>query len=100
MVVGRNSFSAGDAQVTVRGSLAAESHKKVVKFVKMKSPEVAPLEMLSICAVHRRLRWVELSSCRSSRKLEWHPQLMCRHAHRSSSYLGLLLMSGGHSKCH
>jgi hypothetical protein len=40
---------------------------KVIKSVKMKPPEVAPLEMLSTCVVHRRMWWVELSSCRSSR---------------------------------
>jgi hypothetical protein len=59
VVVGRNS-SASDAQVIVRGFLAAKSHMNVVKSVKRK-----PLEYWS-------LRWVELPSCRSSRKPEWH----------------------------
>jgi hypothetical protein len=55
VVIGYNSFIAGDAQVTVCGFLGTESHMKVVKYVKMKPPEVVPMEMLSICAVHRRL---------------------------------------------
>jgi hypothetical protein len=55
VVIGYNSFVAGDAQVTVCGFLGTESHMKVVKYVKMKPLEVVPLEMLSICDVHRRL---------------------------------------------
>jgi hypothetical protein len=96
VVIGHNSFTAGDAQVSIRDLLAVESRMMVVKSVKMKPPEVAPLEMLSIRDVHMRLRRVELSSCRSSRKSEWrHPQLVRQRARRSSSYLGFLLMSNG-----
>jgi hypothetical protein len=101
VVVGCNSFSTCDAQVTVRGFLDAEFHMKVVKSVMMKPSEFALLELLSICVVHRRLQRNELSSCRSSRKSEWwHPQLVRQCAHHSSFYLGLLMMSDGRSKCH
>jgi hypothetical protein len=48
---------------------------KVVKSVKMKSPEIAPLKMLLLHAAHRPLRRV-LSSCRSSRKSEWRRPLL------------------------
>jgi hypothetical protein len=100
VVVGRNS-SAGDSQVVVHGFLDAESHMKVVKFVNMKPPEVAPLEMSLIHVMHWRLWWLELSSCRLMRKSLWHrPQLVSQHAHHSSPYLGFLLMSVGRSRCH
>jgi hypothetical protein len=60
VVVGHNSLFAGDAHVTVCGFLDAKFHMKVVKSVKMKPPEVALLELLSICAMHRSLRQDEL----------------------------------------
>jgi hypothetical protein len=50
---------------------------KVIKSVKMKPPEVAPLEMSLIHGVHWRLRQLELSSCRLPRNSEWwHPQFV------------------------
>jgi hypothetical protein len=55
LVVGHNSFSTGDAQVTIRAFLDVEFHMKVVKSLKMKPPRVALLDLLSICVVHRRL---------------------------------------------
>jgi hypothetical protein len=59
---------------------------KVAKSVKMKPPEIASLEMLLLCAVHRTLQRVEISSCRPTRKSEWHrPQLVRQRACRSSS---------------
>jgi hypothetical protein len=74
---------------------------KVVKSIKMKPREVAPLEMLLLRAVHRTLRWVEMSSCRSSRKSEWRRlQLVHQRARRSSSCLGFLLMLDGRARCH
>jgi hypothetical protein len=80
--------SAGDAQVVVRGFLAAKSHMKVVKSVKRKPPK------------YWSLRRVELPSCKLSRKPEWHrPQFVRQHAHCSSPCLGLLPMSDGCSRC-
>jgi hypothetical protein len=52
LVVGCNSFSACDAQVTVCGFLDAELHMKVVKSLKMKPHEVTLMEFLLICIVH------------------------------------------------
>jgi hypothetical protein len=95
VVIGCISFSAGDAQVTTCSFLNVKYHMKVVKYVKMKPPEVTLLELLLICAVHGRLQRNALpaakrlggivpnfkSPCRSPRKLEWClPQLMHRRA--------------------
>jgi hypothetical protein len=99
VVIGRNSC-AGDTQVVVHGLLAAKSHMKVVKSIKMKPHEVAPMEMSLIRVMHWRLQWLELSYCMLLRKSELHRlQLMHQRAHRSSSCLGFLLMSVGRSRC-
>jgi hypothetical protein len=72
----------------------------VIKSIKLKPLEVAPLKMLLLRVVLRALRPVEQSSCRSSRKLEWHyPKLVCQRVRRSSSSLGFLLMSDGRARC-
>jgi hypothetical protein len=70
VVEGRNSCSTGDdAQVFVHGLLDTKCLMKVVNSIKMKPPEVALREVLSVSAVHRRLRRDELSSsCMSLRK--------------------------------
>jgi hypothetical protein len=63
--------------VCVKFSGVVVGRMKVVKYVKMKPHEVAPMEMLLLRVVHRTLRQVVLSPCKPSRKLEWHhPQLV------------------------
>jgi hypothetical protein len=87
-------------EVCVKISGVVIGRMKVIKSIKLKPLEVAPLKMLLLRVVLRALRPVEQSSCRSSRKLEWHyPKLVCQRVRRSSSSLGFLLMSDGRAQC-
>jgi hypothetical protein len=101
VVIGRNSFSAGDAADSIRGFLDTEFFMKVVNSIKMKPPDVALWVLWLIRVVRRRPRRVGRSFCRLSRKLECcRPQLLHQHARCSSSCLCSRLVYVGRSRCH